>query len=183
VPRWQECSESSVERAISGDHDAFSVLACASIGRLYSIATLILRDGDRAQHAVQDALVSVWRDVRAIRDPDAWDAWLHRLTVRACYRAARRERRRKVVELHGSPESFGMPSGLEFDGEERLWLADSAQHRFHLLDRDGEVLETWEAVGPNPASSFSRTQKAVLAATSRSTPTGISTSQTSATDA
>jgi RNA polymerase sigma-70 factor (ECF subfamily) len=93
-----------VERAISGDHDAFSVLARASIGRLYSIATLILRDGDRAQDAVQDALVSAWRDVRAIRDPDAWDAWLHRLTVRACYRAARRERRRNVVELHVLPD-------------------------------------------------------------------------------
>jgi RNA polymerase sigma-70 factor (ECF subfamily) len=93
-----------VERAISGDHDAFSVLARASIGRLYSIATLILRDGDRAQDAVQDALVSAWKDVRAIRDPDAWDAWLHRLTVRACYRAARRERRRNVVELHVLPD-------------------------------------------------------------------------------
>jgi RNA polymerase sigma-70 factor (ECF subfamily) len=93
-----------VERAISGDHDAFSVLARASIGRLYSIATLILRDGDRAQDAVQDALVSAWKDVRAIRDPGAWDAWLHRLTVRACYRAARRERRRNLVELHVAPD-------------------------------------------------------------------------------
>ena len=47
-----------VERAIGGDHDAFSVLVRASIGRLYAIATLILRDGDRAQDAVQEALVS-----------------------------------------------------------------------------------------------------------------------------
>jgi RNA polymerase sigma-70 factor, ECF subfamily len=93
-----------VERARSGDHDAFSVLARASIGRLYAIATLILRDGDRAQDAVQEALVSAWRDVRAIRDPDAWDAWLHRLTVRACYRVARRERRRDLVELHVTPD-------------------------------------------------------------------------------
>ena len=93
-----------VERAILGDHDAFSVLARASIGRLYAIATLILRDGDRAQDAVQEALVSAWRDVRAIRDPEAWDAWLHRLTVRACYKVARRERRRDLVELHVTPD-------------------------------------------------------------------------------
>ena len=93
-----------VERAILGDHDAFSVLARASIGRLYAVATLILRDSDRAQDAVQEALVSAWRDVRAIRDPDAWDAWLHRLTVRACYRAARKERRRDLVELHVMPD-------------------------------------------------------------------------------
>jgi RNA polymerase sigma-70 factor (ECF subfamily) len=93
-----------VERAISGDHDAFSILATASIGRLYAVASLILRDGDRAQDAVQEALVSAWRDVRAIRDPDAWDAWLNRLTVRACYRAARHNRRRDVVELHVVPD-------------------------------------------------------------------------------
>src|SRR5262245_31434377 len=93
-----------VERARSGDTDAFADLARASMDRLYAIASLILRDGDRAQDAVQDALVSAWKDLRALRDPDAWDAWLHRLTVRACYRLARRERRRTVVELQLVPD-------------------------------------------------------------------------------
>jgi RNA polymerase sigma-70 factor (ECF subfamily) len=93
-----------VERAIGGDHDAFSVLVRASLARLYAVASLILRDRDRAQDAVQDALVLAWRDVRALRDPDAWDAWLHRLTVRACYGLARRERRRTLVELHVEPD-------------------------------------------------------------------------------
>jgi RNA polymerase sigma-70 factor (ECF subfamily) len=88
-----------VERAIKGDFDAFTALVNASAARQYAIATLILRDGDRAQDAVQDALVSAWRGLSALRDPDAWDAWLHRLTVRACYAAARREKRRTVVEL------------------------------------------------------------------------------------
>ncbi|MCY7417810.1 MAG: RNA polymerase sigma factor [Chloroflexi bacterium] len=93
-----------VERAIGGDHDAFSVLVRASLARLYAVASLILRDGDRAQDAVQEALVSAWRDVRALREPDGWDAWIHRLTVRACYRAARKERRRDLVELHVEPD-------------------------------------------------------------------------------
>lgn len=93
-----------VERARSGDREAFSVLAAASISRLYAVANLILRDGDRAQDAVQEALVSAWRDVRALRDLDAWDAWLNRLTVRACYRWARRERRRNLVELQLEPD-------------------------------------------------------------------------------
>jgi RNA polymerase sigma-70 factor (ECF subfamily) len=93
-----------VERAIGGDHDAFSVLVRASLARLYAVASLILRDGDRAQDAVQDALVLAWRDVRALRNPDAWEPWLHRLTVRACYQLARRERRRTVIELHVEPD-------------------------------------------------------------------------------
>jgi RNA polymerase sigma-70 factor (ECF subfamily) len=93
-----------VLQAISGDHDAFASLVKASIARQFAIARLILRDGDRAQDAVQDALVSAWRDVRGLRDPDAWDAWLYRLTVRACYRSARRERHRTRVELHILPD-------------------------------------------------------------------------------
>jgi RNA polymerase sigma-70 factor (ECF subfamily) len=93
-----------VLRAIAGDHDAFASLVKGSIARQFAIARLILRDGDRAQDAVQDALVSAWRDVRGLRDPDAWDAWLYRLTVRACYRSARKERQRTRVELHILPD-------------------------------------------------------------------------------
>ena len=88
-----------VERARSGDHDAFSVLVGASVPRLLGAATLILRDQDRAQDAVQEALVKAWRNVRALRDLEAWDSWLYRLTVNACYRAARSSKRRSVVEL------------------------------------------------------------------------------------
>ena len=100
-----------VERAQAGDHDAFSVLVRASFPRLYGVANLILRDSDRAQDAVQEALVLAWRHVRALRDADAWDAWLYRLTVRACTKAARREKRRDVVELHVLPDQE--PAGGE----------------------------------------------------------------------
>ena len=93
-----------VERAQAGDHDAFSVLVRASFPRLYGVANLILRDSERAQDAVQEALVLAWRHLRALRDADAWDAWLHRLTVRACYRSARQVKRRDLVELHVVPD-------------------------------------------------------------------------------
>src|SRR5918995_5883986 len=88
-----------VERAISGDYDAFASLVRGSASRQYALAVLILRDTDRAQDAVQDALVAAWKGLAALRDPDAWDAWLQRLTVRACYAAARRTRRRASVEV------------------------------------------------------------------------------------
>jgi len=94
-----------VERAQAGDHEAFSELARASFARLFGAAKLILRDDDRAQDAVQDALVLAWKHVRALRDAQAWDAWLYRLTVRACYRLARTTRRHEVVELHVEPPS------------------------------------------------------------------------------
>jgi RNA polymerase sigma-70 factor (ECF subfamily) len=94
-----------VEQAMDGDIDAYSELVKASHSRLFGIAHLILRDTDRAQDAVQDALLLAWRHVRSLRDPDAWDAWLRRLTVRACYRVARAHKRRTLVELHTMPSS------------------------------------------------------------------------------
>jgi RNA polymerase sigma-70 factor (ECF subfamily) len=87
-------------RAQAGDHEAFGVLVRTSLPRLIGIARLILRDQDRAQDAVQEALVLAWKHVGALRDPGAWDGWLYRLTVRACYRSARHHKARDLVELH-----------------------------------------------------------------------------------
>jgi RNA polymerase sigma-70 factor (ECF subfamily) len=88
-----------VERARAGDHAAFSVLANDALPRVFGTARLILRDQDRAEDAVQDAFLSAWRHIAALRDPAAWDAWLYRLTVRACYRHARNAAAERVVEL------------------------------------------------------------------------------------
>ena len=73
-----------VERARKGDHDAFAVLASGSIARLDAAARLILRDGELARDAVQEAMVRSWRDLPTLRDVDRFDAWLHRLLVNAC---------------------------------------------------------------------------------------------------
>src|SRR5204862_761294 len=88
-----------VEQAKNGNVDAFSQLASASIANLYAVARLILRDTPRAEDAVQDALVEAWRSIRGLRDPDRFDAWMHRLLVRACHRQGRTQTRRDVVEL------------------------------------------------------------------------------------
>jgi RNA polymerase sigma-70 factor, ECF subfamily len=108
-----------VERAQRGDHEAFDALAAAAYHRLYAIARRILRDGYAAEDAVQDALVRAWRDLRALRDPDRFDAWLHRLLVNACMDYAKR-RQRRSVEITGLEIERG-------DGEDRLG---------QLIDRD-----------------------------------------------
>lgn len=102
-----------VEQARRGDHDAFAALVHATIARLDVAARLILRDPELARDAVQDGLFRAWRDLRSLRDPDRFDAWLYRLTVNACLDHHRRRRRRalevEITELHAplAPDHAG----------------------------------------------------------------------------
>jgi RNA polymerase sigma-70 factor (ECF subfamily) len=124
-----------VERARGGDHDAFTVLARGSSDRLFALARLILRDSEAAADALQEALILAWRDIRALREPDAWDAWSTRLTVRACYRLAKQERRRTRLQRMAVGDddpalaTETTPPILDRDEVERGFLALDADQR------------------------------------------------------
>lgn len=91
-----------IERARRGEHDAFTDLIDGRLARLDAAARLILRDGELARDAVQEALIRAWRDLPGLRDPERFDAWLHRLLVNACLDLIRR-RKRRVIEVELSP--------------------------------------------------------------------------------
>jgi len=61
--------------------------------RCMAIAYRILRDADRADDAVQAALIMAWRELRTLRDSDRFEPWLHRILTNECYAEARRRRR------------------------------------------------------------------------------------------
>jgi len=83
-----------IQAAQGGDREAYVDLIRTRMDRLFSVAQRILRDIDRAEDALQDALVIAWRDLRSVRDPDRFDAWLQRLVIHVCLNQATRERRR-----------------------------------------------------------------------------------------
>lgn len=91
-----------VERAQRGDRDAFEHLVRPAWRRLFGVAYGIVRDAPLAEDAVQDAIVRCWRDLRGLRNPARFDAWLYRLTVNACRDQVRRSRRRPI-EIHALP--------------------------------------------------------------------------------
>jgi|ERR1019366_5500292 RNA polymerase sigma-70 factor (ECF subfamily) len=118
-----------VLRARNGDHDAFTALAAAAFDRLHRTARLILRSDDLAADAVQEALVAAWLHIRAVRDPDRFDAWLHRLLVHACYREARRVKQREIVEIQmTAPDARGAG-----DAQNQTAMRDQLERGFRRL--------------------------------------------------
>lgn len=82
-----------VERARSGDEEAFRLIADAAFDRCYGVAQRILGEAPAAQDATQQALLDIWRKLPDLRDSSRFEAWCYRIVVRACYAEARRARR------------------------------------------------------------------------------------------
>ena len=88
-----------VLRAQAGDVDAFDALY-----RLYAPVLLrhlhhVLGDADRAEDALQDVFVLVYRKMRWLRDPASVRPWLYRLATRHAVRMLRTRYRRRESQL------------------------------------------------------------------------------------
>ncbi len=125
----------TIERAMAGDHEAFTELAGQAIGPLYATARLIVRQDAVAEDATQEALVSAWRYLSTLRDPARFDAWLYRLLVNACRLQLRRSRRHEVVEI--DIDAIDQPSADPV----RVFLdRDQLERGFRRLDADQRIV-------------------------------------------
>ena len=77
-----------VAAAKRGDRDAFRELVEPDLAAALGTARIVTRSEADASDAVQDALLSAWRGLDSLRDPDAFRAWFRRHVVRAALKAA-----------------------------------------------------------------------------------------------
>jgi RNA polymerase sigma-70 factor, ECF subfamily len=66
---------------------------------VYRVTMAILGDEADARDATQDTFVTAWRQIRSVREPDRFDAWLRRVAVNAARMTHRARRRRGVREI------------------------------------------------------------------------------------
>ena len=86
-----------VERARTGDPEAFADLVHQTSDTLFGIARRILRDPELAEDVLQNALVTIWRKLPNLREVDRFEGWAYRILVHACYAEAPRNRRWTAV--------------------------------------------------------------------------------------
>jgi len=128
-----------VEAAQRGDQSAFVDLVHSRGDRLFAIAHRILRDVDRAEDALQDALVIAWRDLPSLRDPDRFDYWLQRVLTNTCIEHARRDRRRyaklEVLALDDHVAHDELAGVVDRDVVDRAFRRLKAEERAVLVLR------------------------------------------------
>lgn len=125
-----------VRRAQRGDRDAFDVLMTSAIDRLLGLARVILRDLDAAEEAVQEALVRCWRDLPALRSPDRFEAWLHRVLLNVVMDESRRRGRQNarftVLTWHpAQPDQTGAIA--DRDALDQAFGRLSPEHRIAIV--------------------------------------------------
>lgn len=132
---------SVVDRAQHGDTEAFESLAREAGGGLMGVAFRILRDPAAAEDAVQQTLVTAWRELPGLRDPERFDAWLYRILVRACTAEARRQGSRRSAVREVSPTALADTNAFG-----RIADVDELERGFRRLTPDQRavvVLRYW----------------------------------------
>lgn len=128
-----------IERARAGDADAFDELAHRRIDSVYRTALGILGNPADARDATQEALVSAWRSLPSLRDPDKFDAWLNRITINAAKMVVRKRRGPREIQISSKvSEVAGRTTSLAgaFDRAfERLPVDQRALLLDHHLDK------------------------------------------------
>ncbi|MCG6950316.1 MAG: sigma-70 family RNA polymerase sigma factor [Acidobacteria bacterium] len=133
-----------VERAASGDVDAFEELYRENAGRVYLLCLRMCGDPSLAEELAQEAFVRAWQKLGSFRGASAFSTWLHRVTVNVVLgdrrSTARREARVKSVgDRLPVEEAVSDPSpGQVMDLERSIRaLPEGARTVFVLHDIEG----------------------------------------------
>jgi RNA polymerase sigma-70 factor (ECF subfamily) len=106
-----------IDRARSGDLDAFNDLVVCYQDQLFALVVRMVPDRDQASDAVQEAFFSAYRNMRAFRGGSV-RSWLSRIAVNAAMDAQRAKKRRPAQpypELED--EAWQPPAGEDADPE------------------------------------------------------------------
>ena len=102
-----------VERALTGDVDAFGELVRRWERRIFALTYGMLGREEDARDATQETFLAAFRNLRGFRGEAKVSSWLHRIAVNQCISRQRRSKVRGESALEeneeGSSTSFAAP--------------------------------------------------------------------------
>jgi RNA polymerase sigma-70 factor (ECF subfamily) len=88
-----------VQRAQSGDPDAFSDLVRRHQHMVFNVAYRFMRDTALAEDMAQESFVKAFRLIKGFRGDCSFSTWMYRVTCSVCLTELNRRKRRGEVEL------------------------------------------------------------------------------------
>jgi len=104
-----DSERSLVQRAQSGDEQAFATLFQTHKKRVYSVCLLMTKDVAEAEDLTQEAFLQVFRSVGSFRGDSAFSTWLYRVAVNTVPMKLRRRKTPPILSLD-EPVSAESPS-------------------------------------------------------------------------
>ncbi len=126
--------EQIVERALSGDADAFGEIVRRWERRIFALAFGMLGREEDARDATQETFFAAYRNLRNFRGEARVSSWLHRIAVNQCLTRQRRAKVRNETDLPDDTElgnkgffAHGAASpAREFENDERTHIVRRA---------------------------------------------------------
>jgi RNA polymerase sigma-70 factor (ECF subfamily) len=107
-PRPADADGALVEAVLRGDRVAEELLYRRHAPSVLRLATRLLRSREDALDVLQDTFVTAFEDASALRDPDAFRPWVHRVAVRLVHRRFRRRKLLAMLGLGRSSEAISL---------------------------------------------------------------------------
>ena len=129
-----------VQRARAGEDTAFADLLEAHRDRLWAVCFRITGNRHDAEDALQDAIVSAWRNLDRFRGDSRFSTWLYRIAANAALMLVRRRR-----DVPSSDDAL-FDRLAEADRTERVVDGDAVQQAVSQLPdhyRAALVLRVW----------------------------------------
>jgi RNA polymerase sigma-70 factor, ECF subfamily len=156
--------EALIRRASLGDVAAFDLLVAGRLDRCYRLAWSILLDDADAADAIQEALLSAWRQLPRLRDASAFDGWLNRIVANSARMARRRRARVREIPVGSLGEDDSAtapgrrPAGRSAPSDaDRLADRDSIGRAFDRLRADQRAILALHYVDERPVAEIART--------------------------
>lgn len=99
--------EQIVERALSGDAEAFGEIVRRWERRIFALAYGMLGREEEARDATQETFLAAFRNLRGFRGDAKVSSWLHRIAVNQCITRQRRAKVRAETVLEDDREADG----------------------------------------------------------------------------
>jgi len=162
-----------LERARAGDQASFGELCKRSEPRLLRMARHIVRNEEDAQDAMQEALLSAFRNLSAFDERSSFSTWATRIAINSSLMQLRKRRRFFLRSTDDAPEGLPMkgpapnPEALLAETDERRLLKDAIRSLPQKLRTVVELKQFQERSMHELASELSITRSAAKARFSR----------------